>query len=343
MRTITQRQLELIEDLSAQGLLRNLPVQTAEKDIHVTDLLARLAILNVEHAHFKGLRKGEVAKDTGIKLVFAGGTCLSKAYGLIERMSEDIDIKVVLSDPDNLLKADAGERSRLKALHGKVLSELSALSLLLTQEEGYDNPKYRDSHRYFVAESKYGSRYSYLPSLRPTLKLEIIHRPPRLPTVVRSIGYLHELLAGIPLTQTTEIECISVAETLAEKVLSLLRRCAWKWSGHQRTELDPTLTRHIYDVHRIMQVCPGELSRAQHIFPDLVTADQYEFAKQNPEFDADPKAVLQRTLISVSTSSELQTLYANKVLPLVYGGQVVSFQDSFTSFQHAAEVLLAQL
>ena len=28
------------------------------------------------------------------KLVFCGGTCLSKAYGILERMSEDVDFKV---------------------------------------------------------------------------------------------------------------------------------------------------------------------------------------------------------------------------------------------------------
>jgi hypothetical protein len=74
-----------------------LPLQTAEKDIHVTDVLAALSNLKVSHGHFKGLKKGELSKiDDGIQLVFAGGTCLSKAHRLIARMSEDIDIKVIL-------------------------------------------------------------------------------------------------------------------------------------------------------------------------------------------------------------------------------------------------------
>jgi len=32
-----------------------------------------------------------------VSLVFCGGTSLSKSHGLIERMSEDADLKVVLS------------------------------------------------------------------------------------------------------------------------------------------------------------------------------------------------------------------------------------------------------
>jgi hypothetical protein len=47
MRTITAAQRAALEDMSAEGLLRALPVQTAEKDIHVTDLLQGLSTLGV--------------------------------------------------------------------------------------------------------------------------------------------------------------------------------------------------------------------------------------------------------------------------------------------------------
>ena len=33
-----------------------------------------------------------------VKLLFCGGTSLSKAHGLIERMSEDADLKMVLTE-----------------------------------------------------------------------------------------------------------------------------------------------------------------------------------------------------------------------------------------------------
>jgi len=47
MKTITPAQKQALEDLSAEGLLRGLPVQTAEKDIHITDLLKSLSELKV--------------------------------------------------------------------------------------------------------------------------------------------------------------------------------------------------------------------------------------------------------------------------------------------------------
>lgn len=120
MRTITDKQQRALEDLAAEGLLRGLPVQTAEKDIHITELLKGLSELQVSHDHFSDLntRGGELTRhDVGIQLVFAGGTCLSKAHGLINRMSEDIDIKVLLSPTPKPLKKGRGDRVRLIALH----------------------------------------------------------------------------------------------------------------------------------------------------------------------------------------------------------------------------------
>lgn len=57
-------------------------------------------------------------------MVFAGGTCISKAHGLISRMAEDIDIKVLLAPTEKPLKKGAGDRPNLQggrggdALHG---------------------------------------------------------------------------------------------------------------------------------------------------------------------------------------------------------------------------------
>lgn len=236
MRTITDAQKQALEDLSAQGLLRGLPVQTAEKDIHITELLKGLSTLRVHHDLFSDLdaRKEPTRHDEGIQLVFAGGTCLSKAYGLINRMSEDVDIKVLLAPTAKPLKKGRGDRMRLKALHELIPKLLDELGFpLLEYPDGVDNPRIRDAHRYFVVGAGYQTAYGEFPSLRPELKLELIQRRPLLPVERREFGYLHEALAGMTATSTLSIDCISVAETAAEKVISLLRRCAYKWDGHQ--------------------------------------------------------------------------------------------------------------
>jgi Nucleotidyl transferase AbiEii toxin, Type IV TA system len=345
MKTITEKQKQALEDLAAEGLLRDLPLQTAEKDIHITELLRGLSELRVHHSHFNDLdsRKGELTRhDTGIQLVFAGGTCLSKAHGLISRMSEDVDIKVLLAPTEKPLKKGAGDRMRLKALHAHIEQLLNNLGLPLLKYPEGNNPRIRDAHRYYVVGAQYKTVYEEFPSLRPELKLELIQRTPLLPLERCEFGYLHESLAGLPPTSTLSIDCISVAETAAEKVVSLLRRCAYKWGGHQRKgDLDHGLVRHVYDVARIAEHSAESLPAAKSIFPRLVQNDQLEFQGQNPEFDKDPVGVLRHTLEVAKMNGELRTRYTERLIPLVYDKNPPPFEKAFAAFETVALDFLA--
>jgi predicted nucleotidyltransferase component of viral defense system len=342
MRTISAKQQEALEDLSAQGLLRQLPLQTAEKDIHVTDLLEKLSLLKVYHDMFGDLGRHEKTRhDDGIQLIFAGGTCLSKAHGLINRMSEDIDIKVVLSPTTHPLSKGRGDRARLKALH-KVIPELvSEVGLGLKEYSEKENPWIRDSHRHYVVGAAYKSAYTQLPSLRPELKLELVERPPFLKPEVKSFGYLYEELSGIPRSKALTFQCINVGETAAEKVLSMLRRCAYKWDGYQKGEMDPTLVRHIYDVTAIAEKSPASIDAAKTIFKLLVDKDAVEFKGLNPKFDAAPVSTLRRTLTDAKSNPELRNLYEQRLMPLVFDAAPPSYDVAFDTFEYVANDLIA--
>jgi predicted nucleotidyltransferase component of viral defense system len=337
MKTISAEQKQLIEDLSAEGTLGQLPIQMAEKDIHITDLLIALSRLRVEHDLFQDLKRGERTRhDTGIVLVFCGGTCLSKAHGLIERMSEDVDIKIILNPIT--LKGGQGHRARLGQLHNSVNTDIQKLGL---EKAGQDTS--RDQRRYTIKNFAYKSEYDQHAGLRPEVKLEMIHREPMLPTEKRSIGYLYEKVASRTASVTAEIECISVAETVAEKVLSLLRRCAWQWSGSQSIEPDDTLVRHIYDVHQIYQWDNKAFEPALAIFSKLVDVDRAEFKGQNPSFDEDPKKSMLETLARVGVDELLIKNYGQKLLPLIYSVTPPSYEEAFVSFEKVANQLLATL
>lgn len=81
MRVLGQDRLDLIDALVAESELGGITAGLLEKDEHLTDTLRAVFGLKFQHA----------------RLVFCGGTSLSKAHSLIERMSEDADIKVALS------------------------------------------------------------------------------------------------------------------------------------------------------------------------------------------------------------------------------------------------------
>ena len=257
-------------------------------------------------------------------------------------MSEDIDIKVILTPTDIPLKKGRGDRVRLIALHAAISHLLEELRFPTLKYDEGSNPRIGDAHRYFVVSAAYQSAYTQIPSLRPELKLELMQRQPLLPLETLEFGYLYEKIAGLPPSTSLAIYCISVAETTAEKVRSLLRRCAYKWDGHQkRGDLAPALVRHVYDVACIAQKSSDSLQAAKGIFKQLVLSDRDEFKHQNPDFDTDPFGVLRRTLVAAKINGHLQEQYSRQLMPLVYDQNRPSFQQSFEIFETVARDLLS--
>lgn len=163
-----------------------------------------------------------------------------------------------------------------------------------------------------------------------------------LPIERREFGYLYESLAGLEPGSPLAIDCISIAETAAEKVLSLLRRCAYQWDGYQaKGDMDPALVRHVYDVARIAERAGDSLAAARDIFPKLVSNDRDEFKGQNPRFDADPVSVLRRTLATAGSNSLLSAQYTKHLMPLVYDMAPPTFKQAFDVFEQVANNFLA--
>lgn len=77
MKSIDSAQAQQIADLiNEEGL--SIDAFALEKDFHVSSALTAISKIS----------------DPTFDLVFCGGTCLSKAYRILERLSEDVDIKV---------------------------------------------------------------------------------------------------------------------------------------------------------------------------------------------------------------------------------------------------------
>ncbi|QXI16720.1 nucleotidyl transferase AbiEii/AbiGii toxin family protein [Pseudomonas hamedanensis] len=334
-----------IEDAAAAGMLGNLPAAVAEKDQHITDALCVLAQIQIVHtAHKTDRRKGDPAPasiDLSTRLVFAGGTCLSKAHGLIERMSEDIDIKVILEEVPDGYTLKQGVRGRLRDLQQEVERRLTEMGFEYVVHDNGENPLMRDSRRYYCLLVSYGAHFQDVSGvLRPHLKLELIHRPPMLAAEPREMGYMLDQFIERETPHRFSMMCITVAETLAEKVLSMLRRCAWNWDGHQRGEFDTALVRHIYDVWRIASSQPEAIEPACQIFAALVKKDVEEFNGQHPEFDQDPYLVLRRSLACAAAHGGLEANFEQRLKPLLYTANKPDFQSCYSTFAVVAERLL---
>jgi predicted nucleotidyltransferase component of viral defense system len=319
MKTITQSQVELIDAVIAEKDVGGLTAAILEKDVHVTEALHALSVLDHPHVSF----------------VFCGGTSLSKAYGLIERMSEDVDVKVVFNRGHGLSRS--GVRSILSDLKKRTIAEMERLGFVQDARGSCS----RNENRYVATTWLYKSCYKSDYSLRPHLSLELTVATPRFPTVSKPISYLVNMLAERP-GSSASMQCIAVEETLAEKVLSFLRRHAENRSGNMRQDWDTALVRHIYDTYCIVQADPTMVEKAKAHFPELVAFDAREFDRHEA-FGLNPKACLLGALLAAETESQTIDEYQKRLMPLVYGSIKPGFDEAFQVFKSCSRTLLDTL
>jgi predicted nucleotidyltransferase component of viral defense system len=322
MRALSTDRIELIDALVSEESIGGVTAGLLEKDEHLTSALDAIFKLHFEF----------------VSLVFCGGTSLSKSHGLIERMSEDADIKVVLSQ-DALTWSKSKLRNYLgDEVRGGVVNALESIDLVedMSVRRSLNNNRY--SHTQWVYERTYGG----ITALRPNLQIELTVRTPVLPTKIASISSLADMLAKQTGTKTS-VMVVSVAETLAEKVLSFLRRFAQHRAGQMQQNWDTALVRHIYDVHCIVCQQPQALNDALTAFVQLTIGDVDEFGYQDSAFAKNPKAVLKDALSQIKIDQQTRNEYREVLLPLVYGKQKSTFDEAWNSFDNVSQRLLSAL
>lgn len=156
------------------------------------------------------------------------------------------------------------------------------------------------------------------------------------------LGALADRLAGFS-GATATVAVIAVAETLAEKVLSFLRRFAMRCGGQLQQKWDKALVRHIYDAHCIVSQRPDVVDEAVAAFVVLTQGDVLEFGYQHPAFAQNPKALLFAALSQAARDQQIRAEYEGVLLPLVYGAEKVPFEQAWRSFSVIANRMIAAL
>lgn len=107
-----------------------------------------------------------VGRERGARLVFCGGTALSQAHQLIDRMSEDIDFRVVLPE----LASKTRQRKFLSALKDDLTRAMDEAGFPLNGEL-----RARNNNSYIHGRFAYASRVvNRAETLRPWIKVELI-------------------------------------------------------------------------------------------------------------------------------------------------------------------------
>ncbi len=284
-----------------------LATAVVEKDWHVVQ--AMRAITAVDARPFR--------------LIFAGGTALARAHKLVQRMSEDVDFKV--APLDAAPQSGNQRRQLLGELRARITASLQAAGFALdpTDERQLQS---RDANAYTVYQLTYAQSQAVGSHLRPTLQVELSYAALRLPSVRLPVAsFVAEAQRRAP--EIPAIDCVNVTETAAEKLVALTRRSAMALLGlgHQN---DPTLVRHLYDLHMIRtQVDRPKLTELARV---IAQQDAAEFKNQYPAYLADTAAESRRGLMFWTQPGAARRLYDNFVAAMVYGEQA-SFTAALTT------------
>jgi predicted nucleotidyltransferase component of viral defense system len=268
-----------------------------EKDWHI--LRAMRAVISVD--------------PTPFQLVFAGGTCLARAHKLIRRMSEDVDFKIAPLDPDSV----PSKSKRRKELHGLRERITAALQVAGFPIDATDDEQVRsrDDNRFTSYQLAYDIPGGKQRALRPTIQVELNYVPLRRPCVEFPVAsFIAEAFGRSP--EIPAIACMDVAEAAAEKLISLTRRTAMELAGLSR-EPDPTLVRHIYDLH-IMR-SRFDAKQVIQLAREIMPQDAAEFENQFPAYRDDPLKETRRAVEALASDAPYALRYAEFLQIMVYG------------------------
>jgi predicted nucleotidyltransferase component of viral defense system len=282
--------------LEVQAYFRLPSVGLVEKDLHV--LRAISTLVAIDAAPFT--------------VVFGGGTALARAHKLVQRMSEDVDFKIVPTPAAPVSRN--GLRRQRSALRDRITVALQAAGFAFDPTEAVRS---QDENGYTIFQLPYTDGRAG-EGLRPTVQIELKHTTLRLPRVTLPVSsFVAEALNRAP--EVPAIACVSVTETAAEKLVSLTRRTAMDLAGLSR-DFDPALVRHIYDLH----VLRDHVDRATVIAlaRDIAAADADEFRNQYPAYHADIVGETKKALDALRTDPVHRDRYDCFVAAMVYGEQV---------------------
>ena len=273
----------------------NLPsVALVEKDVHV--LRAIRALLAVDAAPFT--------------LVFGGGTALARAHKLVQRMSEDVDFKI-MPLPSAPVTRSGLHRER-SALRRRVTTALQDAGFAFDPKEAVRS---RDESSYTIYQLPYEATAGAGEGLRPTIQIELKHTTLRLPRVMLPVSsFVAEAFNRMP--EVPAIPCVNITETAAEKLVSLTRRTAMELAGLSR-DPDPALVRHVYDLHAMRDhVDHGTVIALAR---DIAAADADEFRNQYPAYHADIAGETRKAISALHTDPVHRTRYGGFLAAMVYG------------------------
>lgn len=264
----------------------------------------------------------------GMKFELKGGTSLSKGFGIIDRFSEDIDIRIeppkgmdVETNPNKTKPAHVASR---KSFYDHLVDKIEIDGIeSVERDTEFDDANYRSAG----IRLRYKSRTGTLQGLKDGILLEVGFDDvaPNLPKVISSWAYDY---ASPKVTvidnRAIDVACYHPGYTFVEK----LQTISTKYRKQQEDGAFPAnFMRHYYDVYRLLQ---QPLVRKFIGTPEYISHKGKRFRKGDNPVIAENEAFL-------LGNPEIRKTYASAYAgseALYYKAQP-SFEDILAAFAEA--------
>jgi predicted nucleotidyltransferase component of viral defense system len=265
-----------------------------EKDFYVVKALTAVAAVETKAMH--------------LRLVFGGGTALSRAHRLIRRMSEDIDLRIVV-------ESNRASRGTLRRLRAQITDALLSAGFKFDPGDPAQRETGNGSRR-TVYRLPYDPIERVEGALRPTIRIETDVWPLYRPAVELPVSsFVAEALQQQP--EIATIECVSILETAADKFVALTRRVGAELADFAKTP-DATLVRHLHDLHALRDhYDPVEVAAlAREIMPaDAAT-------RGSPAYRENPMRETLRAVEVLAADAGYARQYVEFQRQMVYGDDI---------------------
>jgi predicted nucleotidyltransferase component of viral defense system len=280
-----------------------------EKDWYVVKSLA--AITAVDIAPFR--------------LVFGGGTALSRAYGLIRRMSEDLDLKIISDTKPS--------RPALRNLRNHITDALLAAGFSFDPKD----PMHVQS-MYKYKFTRY--RLPYAPivagegALRPEIQIDMLSIQARRPSVERPVRSFIAEGSNRP-AEVASTACAAIPEIAAEKLVALTRRAGAELAG-LREKRDPTLVRHMYDLHVIRE--HYDAADVAGLAREIMIDEAKTYGRDFPAYQINPLGESLKAIDGIAADTDFAKNYVTFRRDMVYG-EAPDFQTAVATLKALAQYL----
>lgn len=245
-------------------------------------------------------------------LLFKGGTCCSRAYKVIDRFSEDIDLSLV---PEQF------GRSKSVLANKKVMEVCDKLGFKIINRSEIENHSHGSFNRFFIEyPSSFNSNL-----VKPYVQVEMTFYMKPYPDEVRSVNSLigdwiiengNELLAKQFNVIPFDIAVQKLERTFIDKVFAI---CDY----YERKEAARN-SRHIYDLYKIS----NEIDLNSPSFSSLIEAVRYDRKKNSRCVSAQDGYDINSTLKQIIENEFFKVDYERVTTLLLT--KVVDYQTSIS-------------